>query len=122
MGGGQRGAESLELVAAMPLAALAVLVLWQGVVTVHRQLEADQDARTLVRQVVLCHDAGAAARLADVDPAGSAGGWAGPAPAPPSMAAVTVRLPLTSVVPGVDMARLGLGSVTGTATMRREPC
>jgi hypothetical protein len=121
----ERGAETLELVAGLPLLGVVVGALLQGAVLVEDRARAAADARELVRHAVVCdhRDAppaqiagdtalGAARVLLRTAPDGT-GGW---------LVTATVTLPPRILVPGL---RGGVDSplaATGAATMRREPC
>ena len=52
--GGQGGAETLELMGGLPLLALVLMVVWQGVVLMRDQAELESDARLLARAAVIC--------------------------------------------------------------------
>lgn len=117
---GQRGAETLELVALLPLLSLVFFVLWQGVVLMRQQAEAQSDARELARQAVLCARAATAPRLDEVDSgahgtvvAGSGGG---------QEIRVEVRLVPRVVLPGFQLDQGSALAPHAVVVMRREPC
>lgn len=118
---GQRGAETLELMALLPLLGLVFLVVWQGVVLVRQQIEAQSDARELARQAALCGRAASPATLATVDPApgtATTTGLSGPGD--------TVRVEV-NLVPHVVLPGFSVDAASGLApravvVMRREPC
>jgi hypothetical protein len=117
---GEHGAETLELVAVLPLIGLVLALAWQGVVLVRQEFQAQADAHALARQSVLCARAAPAARLADVDQApGTAsvtdvGGRR-------TLVRVEVRLDPSIVMPGFQAA-LGSLAPHAVVVMRREPC
>lgn len=115
---GERGSESLEFMAILPLLLIVAALLWQGMVLIGEQSEAEADARALARATALCQrpmpqlgdvddQAGTGAVAArDDDPSASLVGW-------------TVKLPLRSVVKDVN---LGIGPIAATVHFRQEPC
>jgi hypothetical protein len=118
---GERGSETLELVAVLPLIGLVLLLAWQGVVLVRQEFQAQADAHALARQAVLCARAASPARLADVDQS-------------PGRATVTevaghrtlvrveVRLDPSIVLPGFQAALGSALAPHAVVVMRREPC
>jgi len=119
---GQAGAETLELVAILPLLGLVFLVAWQGVVLVRQQIEAQSDARELARRAALCARAAPTATLADVDPParGTARttGMAGRT----QVIRVEVRLVPQTVLPGLVLDTRSPLAPRAIVVMRREPC
>jgi hypothetical protein len=121
---GQAGAETLELVAALPLLGLVLLLAWQGVALVRQQSQAQADARELARRAALCARAAPPPVLADVDPraAGRATVTSDAPSATGAVVRVEVRLVPQTVLPGF---RLDAGSALApraVVVMRREPC
>jgi len=117
----QRGSQTLELVAGLPLLAMALLAALQGIVLARQQLEAQTDAALLARHAALCDAAEPAPTLAGIDPAAGPQATVAPAPVRWPLVGVTVRLPPRSIVPGVALAG-GPWIPSGTAVFRREPC
>lgn len=117
----QAGAETVELVAALPLLGLALMVAWQGVLLVRGQIQAQSDARELARRTVLCARAAPSLALADVDSTpGSA--VTGSVSGHSELVRVEVRLAPAPILPGL---RLDPGSPLApraVVVMRREPC
>jgi len=121
-GAGQAGAETLELVAALPLLGLALLVAWQAVLLVRGQVQAQSDARELARRAVVCGASGPPPRLADVDPRSDGSVAVGPDRSGQQMVRVEVRLVPPAVLPGL---RIDAGSALApraVVVMRHEPC
>jgi len=119
---GQAGAETLELVAILPLLSLVFLAIWQGVVLVRQQIEAQSDARELARRAALCARAAPTAQLGDVDPEarGTAvtAGLAGRS----TVVRVEVHLAPAIVLPGFALDPRSSLAPRALVTMRREPC
>jgi hypothetical protein len=118
---GQAGAETLELVAILPLLGLVFLVIWQGVLLVRQQVEAQSDARELARRAVLCARAVPTAGLAQVDPRpGTAviSGMAGHG----ETVRVEVHLEPQTVLPGFTLDGGSPLAPRAVVVMRREPC
>jgi len=116
---GQAGAETLELVAILPLLALVFLAIWQGVVLVRQQIEAQSDARELARRAALCARAAPTAQLGDVDP--GARGSAVTA-GHTQLVRVEVHLVPAIVLPGFAVDTRSPLAPRAVVTMRREPC
>ena len=115
---GQRGAETLELVAILPLLGLTLLLAWQAVVLVRQQAQAQADARELARRAVLCARAAPPLTLADVD-ASPGSAWTATVPGHDDLVRVDVRLEPATVVPDFPLH----GMVPhASVVMRREPC
>jgi len=118
---GQRGSQTVELVAALPLAGMVLLLAWQCIVLARQQIEAQADARELARKAVLCARAVPRPALADVD--GAAGtALIGAQPGHADMVRVEVRLAPTAVLPGVDLGASSPVAPRAVVVMRREPC
>ena len=118
---GELGSQTVELVAALPLAGMVLLLAWQCIVLARQQIEAQADARELARKAVLCARAAPRPALADVDPAaGTAviGGQPGHA----DMVRVEVRLAPAAVLPGLDLGAASPVAPHAVVVMRREPC
>jgi hypothetical protein len=120
---GQAGAETIELVAALPLLGLALLVAWQGVLLVRGQIQAQSDARELARRTVLCARVGASPpSLADVDPSTSGSVVLGAAPGRSDLVRVEVRLAPAQVLPGLHLDPGSALAPRAVVVMHREPC
>jgi hypothetical protein len=121
---GQRGAETLEFLGALPLLALLMLLAWQGVVIGRERAEAEADARAAARTAVLCPRQPAGPSLVDIDPAARSGDLRLVRSGAPDQGVVTatVTLPVQAVSSSVDPAAWGLGPVRASVTMRLEPC
>jgi hypothetical protein len=117
----QRGSQTLELVAGLPLLAMALLAALQGVVLVRQQLEAQTDAALLARHAALCDAGEPAPTLAGIDPAAGPRATVAPAPVRPPLVGVTVRLAPHSIIPGLALTG-GPWIPAGTAVFRLEPC
>jgi len=119
---GQAGAETLELVAILPLLSLVFLAIWQGIVLVRQQIEAQSDARELARRAVLCARAAPVAQLDDVDPdahgTAVSTGLAGRS----AVVRVEVHLAPAIVLPGLVLDPRSSLAPRAVVTMRREPC
>jgi hypothetical protein len=118
---GEHGSQSVELVAALPLAGMVLLLAWQCIVLARQQIEAQGDARELARKAVLCARAAPQPTLADVD---GATGTAviGTQPGHEEMVRVEVRLAPTAVLPGLDLGPASPVAPHAVVVMRREPC
>ncbi len=79
---GERGAETLELVAGLPLLGVVVTALLQGAALVEDRARAASDARELVRHAVVCEHRAAAPAAVAGDPARPRPG--SPSPPPPT--------------------------------------
>ncbi|GAC1339406.1 MAG: hypothetical protein NVSMB29_06650 [Candidatus Dormibacteria bacterium] len=120
----ESGAETLELVASLPLLVLVSALILQGVVLVRQQVQAESDARQLARSAVMCGPVlSAEARLRLVDPVAADDGAAVTVKreADTGLTRVTVSLAPQAVISGL---RLGVGGFTPHASvaMRDEPC
>ena len=123
---GQVGAETLELVAILPLLSLVFFVLWQGVVLMRQQAEAQSDARELARRMVLCARAAPAPTLEEVDH-GAAGTAVtergdGSSGRDGQDVRVEVRLAPAVVLPGFRLDERSALAPRAVVVMRREPC
>jgi hypothetical protein len=121
-GAGQAGAETVELVAALPLLGLALLVAWQGVLLVRGQIQAQSDARELARRAVLCGRAAPTLTLAAVD--GSAAGSAvtSTVAGHTDLLRVEVHLAPAPILPGFHLDPGSALAPRAVVVMRREPC
>lgn len=119
---GQMGAETLELVAVLPLLGLVLLAVWQGVVLVRQQVEAQSDARELARRAVLCARAATPAGLASVDPSARGTAQTSGASGRGEMVRVEVRLAPQLVLPGFVLDAGSPLAPRAVMVMRREPC
>lgn len=118
---GEHGSQTVELVAALPLAGLVLLLAWQCIVLARQQIEAQADARELARKAVLCARAAPRPGLADVDAtAGTA--VIGQQPGHPDLVRVEVRLAPAAVLPGFDLGPASPLAPRAVVVMRREPC
>ena len=117
----ERGAETLEFVALLPVLVMVLLIAWQGLILLREQSEAEDDARLLARQAVLCRGGQAVDTLAAID-TGATGGTASIDSSRAPIVAVKVTLPPQSVLGPVDLASMGFPHPVATVTMRREPC
>lgn len=121
-GARQAGAETLELVAALPLLGMALLLAWQGVLLVRGQVQAQSDARELARRAVLCGPAGPPPRLADVDPRTDGSAAVGPDRSGRQMVRVEVRLVPPAILPGLHIDAGSALAPHAVVVMRHEPC
>jgi hypothetical protein len=119
---GERGSQSLELVAALPLLGMILLLAWQSVVLARQQIEAQSDARELARRAVLCARATAPPTLADVDSTATGTAVTGSAPDHADLVRVEVRLAPASVLPDVSLPLDWPLAPHAVVVMRREPC
>lgn len=125
MRSGERGAETLELVAGLPLLGVVVTALLQGAALVEDRARAASDARELVRHAVVCeHRAAppaavagdpalAAARVTLTSAADAAGGV---------LTTARVVLPPRILLPGLPSGLDSPLAARASATMRQEPC
>jgi hypothetical protein len=116
--GSEGGAETLEFLGVIPLLLMVAMLVWQGIVLVRQQAEADADARTLARQAVICDSR--PMTLHDID--ASAQGAAVHLAAPTPYVTVAVTLRPQSVIDKVDLGGWGFPSPRAVVTMRHEPC
>ncbi len=117
----ERGSQTLELVAALPLVGLILLLGWQSIVLARQQVEAQADARELARQAVLCSRAAPPPRLGDVDQ-GASGNAVISTSADNHLVSVEVRLAPASVLPDVSFPADWPLAPHAAVVMRREPC
>ncbi len=117
----ERGSQTLELVAALPLVGLILLLGWQCIVLARQQVEAQADARELARQAVLCSRAAPPPRLADIDQ-GATGSAVVSTPSDDHLVSVEVRLAPASVLPDVAFPADWPLAPHAVVVMRREPC
>ena len=121
----ERGAESLELVAALPLLGLAVAVMLQCAVLLETRARAMSDARELVRHQVVCEHRAEPATAVTGDPQIAAGrvsfsttGDRGDG----VLVTATVLLPPRTLLPGLPAGVDSPLAVRASATMREELC
>lgn len=119
---GQRGAQTLELVAILPLLGLVFLVAWQGVVLVRQQIEAQSDARELARRAVLCARAAPVGGLDAVDPRAQGTAVTTGVAGRGEVVRVEVRLMPETVLPGFVLDGRSPLAPRAVVVMRREPC
>ena len=122
---GQRGAETLELVAGLPLLGIVVTALLQGAALVEDHARAAADARELVRQRVVCDHRDAppaevagdpalrSARVTFSTAADREGGM---------LVTATVVLAPRILLPGLPGGPGSPLAARAGATMREEPC
>jgi hypothetical protein len=122
---GERGAETLELVAGLPLLGVVVTALLQGATLVEDHARAASDARELVRHAVVCEHRAAPPAAVAGDPAlssarvtvtsaGDAGGGV--------LVTARVVLPPRILLPGLPSGPDSPLAPRASATMRQEPC
>jgi hypothetical protein len=122
-GAGERGAETLEFVGALPLLALMVMTSWQGIVLMRQQAEAEADARLLARAAVICAaEPPSVALLETFDPQAAAAHITTMFDARTHVATVSVTLPPQPVVTGIDVAGGAGFTPHASVSMRAEPC
>jgi hypothetical protein len=121
----QRGAETLELVAGLPLLGVVVTALLQGAVLVEDHARATSDARELVRHRVVCEhrdappatvagDAALRSGRVTFTTAGDADGG--------MLVTASVVLPPRALLPGLPGGLDSPLAARASATMRQEPC
>jgi hypothetical protein len=121
----ERGAETLELVAGLPLLGIVVAALLQGAVLVEDHARAAADARELVRHRVVCDHRDASPAAVAGDPAlGSARVTFSTAadPAGGTLVTATVVLAPRILLPGLPTGPDSPLAARAGATMREEPC
>jgi hypothetical protein len=118
----ERGSQTLELVAALPLLGMLLLLGWQCIVLARQQVEAQADARELARQAVLCARAAPPPRLGDVDQGVAGTATVGSPPGHPLLVRVEVRLAPASVLPDVSFPADWPLAPHAVVVMRHEPC
>lgn len=123
-GGSEAGAETLELVAGLPLLAMVAVLALQGVVLERQQVEVEADAREVGRAAVVCGQVlSAEARLRQVDPAASQRGATVQLErlSQSRLTRTTVSLAPQVLLAGLGPALSGLRP-RASVTMRDEPC
>jgi Flp pilus assembly protein TadG len=118
---GERGAESLEFLALLPLFILFVFAAWQGLILLRQSSEAELDAQTIARSAAICGDGSKVPSLWAVDPNAGAGSSAVVASSSPY---VKVRVTLVPETPfkEFNLQSVGLPAPSATVVMRLEPC
>ena len=122
---GERGAETLELVAGLPLLGIVVAGLLQGAVLVEDRARAAADARELVRHRVVCdhRDAPPAAIAGDPALASARVTFTTSSDAEGGVLVTAhVALPPRILLPGLPAGPGSPLAATAAATMREEPC
>ena len=110
----------MEFLGLLPLLVMVCLVVWQGIVVLQRQAEAEADARTFARSAVVC-GVRQPPDLHAIDP-GADGGWFSVDTGHPPYVTAHVSLAAPSIVPGVTLTALGIANPAASVTMRHEPC
>jgi hypothetical protein len=121
----ERGAETLELVAALPLLGVALAVMTQCAVLIETRARAVNDARELVRHQVICEHRAEPAATVTGDPEIAAGRvWftARGDPGDGVLVTATVVLPPRTLLPGLPVGVDSPLAARASATMREEPC
>ena len=118
----EAGAETLELVALLPLLGFAFLVAWQGVVLARQQMQAQSDARELARRAALCARAAPTTSLAEVDPPARGSVVTTGRSGRSQVIRVEVRLVPQTVLPGLVLDTRSPLAPRAVVTMHREPC
>ena len=117
---GQRGAETLELMGGLPLLAMTMLIVWQGVVLMRQQAEVESDARLLARAAVICAAAPPSqALLTDLDPTARDARIQSTFDRHTQLHSVGLTLAAQSVLPGLDITSYRPHAVV---VMHAEPC
>jgi hypothetical protein len=122
---GEHGAETLELVAGLPLLGIVVTALLQGATLVEDHARAAADARELVRHRVVCDHRDASLAAVTGDPAlGSARVTFSTTadPAGGTLVTATVVLAPRVLLPGLPAGPDSPLAARASATMREEPC
>jgi hypothetical protein len=122
---GERGAETLELVAGLPLLGVVVAAAVQCAVLVEEHARAASDARELVRHQVVCEhrDEPPAAVAGDaLLTAGRVSFTTAGDPAEGVLVTATVVLPPRTILPGLPAGVSSPLAARASATMRQEPC
>lgn len=125
MSRGERGAETLELVAGLPLLGVVVAALLQGAALVEDHARAAADARELVRHEVVCEHREAPPAAVAGDPALRSAVVTFSTRADPdggTLVTATVVLPPRTLVPGLPAGTGSPLAARASVTMRREPC
>jgi len=122
---GERGAETLELVAGLPLLGVVGTGLLQFAVLVEDHARAAADARELVRHRVVCEQRDAPPPAVAGDPALASGRVTFSTTAEPdggTLVTATVVLPPRTLLPGLPGGIASPLAARASATMRQEPC
>jgi hypothetical protein len=119
---GERGVESLEFLAAIPLLGLIIVLAWQGIVVAREHTEAEADARAIARVTVLCPKVVSPPPLSTIDSAAPDTALAWRRDESTSQVIVVVTLPPRPVISGMDLSAWGLAPVSAKVTMHQEPC
>ncbi len=122
---GERGAETLELVAGLPLLGIVVTALLQGAALVEDRARAASDARELVRHAVVCEHRAAPPAAVAGDPALAAARVSlttATDPAGGVLVTASVVLPPRILLPGLPAGLASPLAARASATMRQEPC
>jgi hypothetical protein len=121
----ERGAETLELVAGLPLLGLVVTALLQGAALIEDHARAAADARELVRHRVVCEHRDAPPAVIAGDPALRSAQVTFTRVADPAGGALvtaTVVLAPRILLPGLPTGPGSPLAARAAATMREEPC
>jgi hypothetical protein len=120
----ERGAETLELMAGLPLLGAVLAVMLQCAVLVETRARAVNDARELVRHQVVCEHRAEPASTVTGDPEITAGRVSFTTSGDPDgvMVTATVVLPPRSLLPGLPAGVDSPFAARASATMREEPC
>lgn len=122
---GERGAETLELVAALPLLGVALAVMTQCAALIETRARAVNDARELVRHQVVCERRPEPPTAVTGDPGLAAGRvWFTTRgdPGDGLLVTATVVLPPRTLLPGFPAGVDSPLAARASATMREEPC
>jgi hypothetical protein len=109
-------------VAVLPLLGLVLLAVWQGVVLVRQQVEAQSDARELARRAALCARAAPPSGLRAVDPSAAGSVQTSGLTGRGETVRVEVRLVPQVVLPGFVLDAASPFAPRAVVVMRREPC
>jgi len=121
----ERGAETLELVAGLPLLGVVVTALLQGAVLVEDHARAASDARELVRHRVVCDHRDAPPATVAGDAALRSGRVTFTTAGDPDggmLVTASVVLPPRTLLPGMPAGLDSPLAARASATMRQEPC
>ena len=121
----ERGAETLELVAGLPLLGVALAVMLQAAVLIETRARAVNDARELVRHQVVCEHRAAPASAVTGDPEIAAGRVSFTTRGDRVdgvLVTATVVLPPRTLLPGLPAGVDSPLAARASATMREEPC
>lgn len=123
--GSERGAETLELMAGLPLLGVALTVMLQGAVLIETRGRAVNDARELVRHQVVCDHRAEPAAAVTGDPEIAAGRVSFTTRGDHVdgvLVTATVVLPPRTLLPGLPAGVDSPLAARASATMREEPC